>query len=119
MNDTCTIFSCHIVTWDNTESLGRSIYDILALLLHRLHPWEQLRVVHTYKVATLVLGNHLVWNNLVTGLIILERHLGTCRIEVCRQQWLGKNQSHRLAIVAVVCLHCNVVNLWTNTKRSV
>ena len=119
MNDTCTVLSSNIVTGDNAESLGRCINDILTLFLHRFHPWEQLCIVHTYEVTTLVLGNHLVRNNLVTRLVLFERHFSTGRVEVRCQKRLCKHQCHRLSIVCIVCLHRNVVNLWTYAKRSV
>ena len=119
MYDTCTILCRDIVTGDYTERIGRCINELIALLSYRLYPWEELGIVHAYKVCTLVLCNNAVRNNLVAGLVFFKRELCTSRIEVCRKQCLCKNHSDRLSIVAVVCLHCDIVNLWTDTESCI
>ena len=119
MHDTCTVLGSHIVTRDDTERICRSVYDIVAILGNRFYPWEQLSIVHAYKIGTLVLTHNAIRNNLVTCIVLLHREFGTGRVEVSRQQSLCKHNCYGLTSVAIVCLHCNVVNLWTNAERGV
>ena len=116
MYDTCTILGCNIVTGNYTESIGRSIDNHVTILDKRFNPWEKLCVVHSNEVGTLILSNNAVRHNLVTGLVLPKWKFCTGRIEMRCKQCLRKNHCYRLACVAVICLYCNVINLWTHTK---
>ena len=113
MHDTCTVLGSNVVTWNNTESVGRCINGLVTLLNHRLHPWIELCIVHANEVGTLILSNHAIRNHLVASLVLLKWELSAGRVEVRRQQWFCKYHGDRLTAVAVICLHCNIVNLWT------
>ena len=49
MHDTRTIFRCHIVAADDAESIRRAVDDGIGILvvIHGLHPREELLVTHT------------------------------------------------------------------------
>ena len=118
VNDTCTILGGHIVAGDYAETVVRHLY-LVTLFHHGFHPGEQLLVMHTHKVGTLVLGNNLVRNHLVALLVAVEGQFGTRSVKVGVQKSLCHNNGDGLARVAVVRTHSNVIYLGAHTKCGV
>ena len=117
MYNTRTILCGHIVTRNHTERLVRCIFPITFFIhTHRLHPWQELFVLHSHKVSTLVFANHLEGDKFVSGLIIFERQFCHLRIEVHIHQCLGQYHGHLLARVGVIGLHRHIINLGAHTK---
>ena len=85
MHDTGTVLCRHIISGNNSESAFTGIY-----------PRHKLRIVHTDQISTCVFTNNLIWNDLVTRLIVLQRHILTFGIEIGTYTFLGHYDSNRL-----------------------
>ncbi len=146
MHDTSTIFCCHIVAEDDTESLALHLHELVATilggehllrmsgsilchklrsevidLLARFHPRHQLLVVHAFELGTLHAVNDapralllllVEWQEVALLALLVS-------LQVSIDTALRHNQSHWLAIVEIISLDGNIVNLRTHTESHV
>ena len=146
VHDTSTIVCCNIVAKNYTESFALHLNKLVASILTSEHllgvscgvvcnklrskvihlltwfnPRHELFVVHTFKLCALVMA----CNSPRTQFLLLVKRskfaLSTLllRLQISLHKILCHNESHRLAVVKVVCLNRNIVNLWTNTECNV
>ena len=108
MNDTRTVFNRHIVTCDNTESA-----------FSRIHPGDQLLVVHTGQFRTFPLAYNLKRNQFIARLVIGQCQTGSLRIEMCIQQIFRQHNRHRHTRVRIEGLNGHIREIRAHTKRRV
>ena len=107
--DTRTVLGGYIVTCDHAESLLLSHLPLAALVsLNGLNPLDQLLVVDTYQISTLIAT-------------ILLNGVGTLQllVEDRGQQLASHDHRLRLLVVGIEALNTHVVDLGTNGQRSV
>ena len=146
MNDTCTIVGSNIVAEYYTESLALHLDKLVATilaceylfgmcgsifddklrckviyLLAWFNPWHKLLIVHTLELCSLEMASNAPWALLL--LLVKRRKFALCalllRLKICLNKIFCHNESHWLAIIEIVCLYRNIVDLRTNTKRNV
>ena len=97
MYDTGTVFCRYIITRDHTECFFFSVYPIPFFIhIHRFHPWEELFVLHTNQVGTLVFANNFERNQFVAFLIIFQGETFCLLVEVSIQKRFCQNNRHLL-----------------------
>ena len=118
VHDTCTVVGGHIVARDYAEAVVVA-HDFTVDFVNRLHPWEQLFVLHAHEFGTCKFGNHLVRNHLVALLVAVECEFCAFGSEVGVEASLCQNVGGRFAGVWVVAFHSHIVNLRANAERGV
>ena len=111
MHDTRTILGGHIITWNDTESFVFFYHHLIVLQCARLHPRHQLLVVQAHEVCALASPKD--FDRLLVAFLVLL----CCKI--CRQACLCQNVDGFLFGVWILAFDSHIVNLWTNTERSV
>ena len=103
MHDARTVVGGHVVASDYAESLVGCILEIaVGVHLHRLHPWEQLLIVHAHQVGTLIFSHHLERHQLVARLIVFERQPLGLLVKVVVKQRFCHDCRDFLAVISIV-----------------
>ena len=106
VHDACTVFRSDIIARDDTESFCTLIDNFAVLESTRLHPREELFVLHANEVSSFASPKNL---ELFTFF----------RLEVSREARLGENVNGLLVSIWIAALDGNIINLRSNTESRV
>ena len=110
MYDTCTVLGGYVVACNHAESIGATVGDqvLLLVVIHRLHPREELLVTQANEVFALVTCYNIRLEQVAVGIGGAQFFL------ICVQTRLGKDD-----MFAVRCYHFHVINLRAYAERGV
>ena len=72
VNDTGTIFRCHIISGNYPECFGRGFFPSVFSSFYRFYPWNQLLIFHTNQVSTFIFSNHFEWHQFIAWLVVFQ-----------------------------------------------
>ena len=106
VHDAGTVFCSDIIARDNTEGFCTLVDDFSVLEGTRLHPREELFVLHANEVSSFASPKNLEFFTFF-------------RLEVSREARLGENVNGLLVSIWIAALDGNIINLRSYAKGSV
>ena len=108
VDDTRTVFDGYEVARDDAESTFAGI-----------DPRNELLVLHTGQVRAFPFAHHLIWDEFVALLVVLQFQFGSLRIEISMEQILAQDHRLRDARVRIIGLNRHVGKGRADTERRV